>query len=475
VRALPASLRHRLVLGAVAVGLTFAVLFGLGASWLIQRAEDQAVRAALQSRVELARDEVASDGSLRQDAGSPKTDLVQVIAPDGTVRAGSPSLSGLDPLVDLDQVTAVGGYRTSVALQQPDVDLALLAVPVHLTSAGSSPNGTGALVVGVDAEGFNSATSQLRWLLVVGLVIVVIAVGLLSWVLTGRALRSVTRLTESAEEVGPNDLATGLPVPPHDAELARLVGALNRMLVRLHESHLTELTFAADAGHRLRTPVATLRAEAELALREHDTVARTAALENIVQDADQLTSIVERMLARSRSRSHAPEPVTTVLQETGERWRRRAQLSAVSFDLHIHESVVADCRCPAILDVLEPVVDNAIRHSPAGGLVRVEVRAADDRPARAENDREQLVFMVTNTGEGIPEDLSSRIFDAWVSGRDASVAGGLGLWLARETARDVGGDVTLTEAGPGTCTFRVTLPVARPGLTRSGHDQVRLS
>ena len=462
-RAFPASLRLRLVLGAVAVGLTFAVLFGFGAGWLIQRAEDQAVRAALQSRVELARDEVAADGTLRQDAGSPKTDLVQVIGPDGTVRAGSPSLSGLDPLVDLDRLTGTSGYRTSVALQQPDVDLALLAVPVHVTATDSSAAGTGALVVGVDSEGFDSATSQLRWLLVVGLVIVVIAVGLLSWVLTGRALGSVTRLTESAEDVGPDDLATGLPVPLHDAELARLVGALNRMLVRLHESHLAELTFAADAGHRLRTPVATLRAEAELALREGDPVARTAALENIVQDADQLTLIVERMLARSRNRSNLPEPVTTVLEETGERWRRRAQLGAVSFDLQVHDSVAPDARSPAILDVLDPVVDNAIRHTPHGGWARVEVRLAEGHSTRAGGSLDQLVFEVTNTGQGIPSDLASRVFDPWVSSRDASIAGGLGLWLARETARDVGGDVTLTDTGPGTCSFQIRLPVLLPG------------
>jgi signal transduction histidine kinase len=463
VRAFPESLRHRLVLGAVAVGLTFAVLFGLGAGLLIQRAENQAVRAALESRVELARDEVAADGSLRQDAGNPKTDLLQVIGPDGTLRAGSPSLSGLDPLVDLDQVTATSGYRTSVALQQPDIDLALLAVPVHLTATGASPGGTGALVVGVDSEGFDTATTQLRWLLVAGLVIVVIAIGLLSWVLTGRALRSVTRLTESAEEVKPNDLATGLPVPSHDAELARLVGALNRMLVRLHESHTAELTFAADAGHRLRTPVATLRAEAELALREQDPVARTAALQSIVQDADQLTLIIERMLARSKRRSHVPEPVTTVLQHARARSHRRAQLSGVTFDIRVDKSVAPESRCPALVDVLEPVVENAIRHTPAGGWVSLDVRPAHSSGGETEGEPNQIVVEVTNTGDGIPADLASRVFDPWVSSRDASIAGGLGLWLARETARDVGGNVTLTETGPGTCTFRISLPLARPG------------
>lgn len=153
------------------------------------------------------------------------------------------------------------------------------------------------LVVAVDVEGFNAASRDLLGLLIAGLAVVMLAMAALSWILTGRALHSVTRLTESAETLEPRALATGLPLPRRDAELARLVSALNRMLARLHESHATELAFAADAGHRLRTPVAALRAEAERALRERDPKEQTAALERILLDADQLTSIVDRMLA----------------------------------------------------------------------------------------------------------------------------------------------------------------------------------
>jgi signal transduction histidine kinase len=78
--------------------------------------------------------------------------------------------------------------------------------------------------------------------------------------------------------------------------------------------------------------------------------------------------------------------------------------------------------------------------------------------------QELLVTDVVNTGVGVPADVSPRIFDAWVSSRDATQAGGLGLWLARETARDLGGDVTLLDGDPGTTTFRVSAPLgSRPG------------
>ena len=70
-----------------------------------------------------------------------------------------------------------------------------------------------------------------------------------------------------------------------------------------------------------------------------------------------------------------------------------------------------------------------------------------------------MLVRVSNTGEPIAPDMASRMFDAWVSSRDASVAGGLGLWLARETACDLGGDVTLVDDGPYPTTFQARLPL----------------
>jgi signal transduction histidine kinase len=449
----PRSLRNRLVLGAAVVGLVFSVLFGAVAIWRVNHAEAQAIRAALQSRLELARDEVASDGTIDQDAGSPRTDLLQVLEPDGTIRASSQALATAPALVRVSDVaSSPAGVEDRVALQQPDIDLAVLAVPLPLTAQPGSPAGTGALVVAVDAEGFNTATNQLLGLLITGLGAVVLAITALSWILTGRALHSVTRIAEDAETVRPHDLASGLPVPHGDAELARLVEALNRMLSRLHESHASELAFAADAGHRLRTPVATLRAEAELALRESDPAELSAALQRIVDDADQLTSIVDRMLARSRAHDRGPELVLEVLAAAGGRWRRQAELAEATLYVRAHGDITPTTACAELEEIIEPILDNAVRHTPSGGTVDITLHIeASSEPT--------LVVNVSNTGEPIPADLAPKVFDAWVSSRDASIAGGLGLWLARETARDVGGDIQLVPDGQPTTTFRVKLPL----------------
>lgn len=448
----PGSLRGRLLLGSLAVGISFAVLFGLGATWRVNQLEDRAVRSALLSRIDVARDEVETNGLLSLDQSSPKTDLVQVVGPDGLVRASSVALAGIAPLVSTRAAyDSPTGAEVRIALQKPDIDLAALGIPIRLQRHGTSPAGTGVLVVAVDSEGFTTATSGLLELLVVGLAAVVAAIALLSWNLTGRALGSVTRLTERAEAAGPGDLIDGLPIPHGDAELARLVGALNRMLHRLETSHAKELQFAADAGHRLRTPVATLRAEAELALRDGDPAEHLAALGRIIKDADQLSLVVDRMLARIRSRHDTHEPIVPILKSAAVRWHRQAELAGVTFQCLISPSLSPSAQCPEAVDVIEPLVDNAIRHTADQGTVTLTVAAEDGTVMAA---------AIHDNGTGIAPELAATVFDAWVSTRDASLAGGLGLWLARETARDLGGDIRLIASRPGSTTFGIRLPMS---------------
>jgi signal transduction histidine kinase len=453
VRILPGSLRGRLVLGGAAVGIVFSVLVGTVATWRFHHAEDQALAAALSSRLELARDQIAADGSITQDAGSPRTDLVQVIGPDGAVRSSSPYFAGVGPLVQLARVPDnPRGVQTRVHLTSPPGPLVVLAVRLPVAARGTTPAGSGALIVAVDSQVFDATTSDLTAILLVGLALVVLAIAALSWSLTGRALRNVTRLTESAEAVGPSDLAAGLPVPAHDAELARLVGGLNRMLRRLDENHARELAFAADASHRLRTPIATLRAEAELALRETDPRELRTALERVVEDADQLTTVVDRMLARSRAREHLPKSVRAEMSEAAKRWQRQAAAAGITAVVRLEPGISADVRATGLVEAVEPIVDNALRFAPPGGSVTIVV-GLDPR------DATNLAVTVTDNGPGVPERVAAQMFDAWVSTRDASVAGGLGLWLARETARDLGGDIDHI-ADSAETTFRLVMPMS---------------
>jgi two-component system CitB family sensor kinase/CitB family two-component system sensor histidine kinase MalK len=105
-----------------------------------------------------------------------------------------------------------------------------------------------------------------------------------------------------------------------------------------------------------------------------------------------------------------------------------------------------------MVDILDPLLDNAFRHVGPGGEVAVDVGA--------DHDAAVLVIDVADTGNGVSPALRSHLFDAWVTSRDAGVAGGLGLWLARESARSCGGDIALIDGSPGHTTFRVSLPLS---------------
>jgi signal transduction histidine kinase len=188
--------------------------------------------------------------------------------------------------------------------------------------------------------------------------------------------------------------------------------------------------------------VATLRAEAELSLRETDPAELTAALERVVHDADRLTSVVDRMLARSQGRDRGPQPVLEVLADARPRWQRQADLADVELTVRIDDRVSAQTLGVDLVEVVDPIIDNAVRHTPPGGTVDVEVRRSATGPPL-------LSVSVTNTGEPVPPDIAAHVFDAWVSSRDASVAG---------AAREQGGDVLLIEDPGPTTTFCVVLP-----------------
>lgn len=447
-------LRWRLVAATLVGAIGFAVGFGILASWQIDRLEDRGVTGALQARLELVVPQVGTDGSFGRENVSPRTSLTQVIAPNGSVRAATSPLARVPALVDVDDVVEAGspGVQRTVSLNNEQITV--LAVPIRLTASAGSPAGIGAVVVGVDSEGFLSASRQLRSILVLGLGVVVPLAGLLAWLLAGQALRTVSRLTEEAEAVGVSDLGRGLEVPTHDPQLARLGAALNRMLTRVAEGIERERRFSADASHRLRTPLATLRAEAELALDDGDPATMREALGHVIDDADKLTELTNRLLTTSgRGGPDRAEPLVVALEAAADRWRRQTVAAGASFRYAGTEGLVSEAQRridPHLLRaVVDPLVENAVQ---AGGLdadVRVSVVGVDGH----------LRLDVSDCGPGIAAAVRNRLFQPWTTTRSATGGAGLGLWLSRESARAAGGDVTLADDRPGGTTFTARLPV----------------
>jgi signal transduction histidine kinase len=447
-------LRLRLVVATLVGTIAFAVGFGALALVEIERLENHSIEQALQERLDLFTPQLASDGSLEALDKSPRTNIGQVVGPDGQVRDATESLIHQPAILDVAAVRAhPNGVTDTVELNHSRV--VVRGIRVKLAATATSPAGFGALIVGVDSEGFEAAGHQLREILLLGLSVVVPLAALLAWLLAGRALRTVSELTEEAEAVGLSDIGRGLDVAPGDPELRRLVAALDRMLARVAAGLERERRFAADASHRLRTPLATLRAEAELALLEGDPKIMREALRRVIDDADDLGELVARLLAAHTARRAEPIRVGDALATACERWER--QVSASGSRLEVDLSGVAGVGDdgptvdPHLLrTVIDPLVENAAQHGIEDGRVTVTAFAEDGT----------LTVRVSDDGPGVDPTVRERLFQPWVTSRAERGGAGLGLWLSQEAARAAGGDVVLADEARGATCFEARLPLA---------------
>jgi signal transduction histidine kinase len=432
----PRSLRGQLV--TVAAVTTFVAMSGAAAiaAWQIRAITDRALSDAVRTRLAAVQDGLTPTGRLPSSTVVQRTaTYVQVLAADGRVVSASPALSDVPPLLPIAVAHRGGRHPQLLNLSHPDLDLAVIAEPVSVNSE------QGAVIVGVDSQGFLDARAQLRTVVLLGVPLVVVLTGMLTWVVTGRAFRAVTRLAEDADALSVADTGRGLSVQTGDIELGRLVAALNRMLERLNQHYATNLAAAAETTHRLRTPLATLRAEAELALLGDDPAAARVALERIVADTDRLTDIVDRLLAAAGGHRDVRDLQAAVTEAGGE-WQRQAAAHARRATMHCTGEGCVDMTL--LRAVVDPLVENAIRHTTPDRPVMVTVDGTDT----------DVRIRVSNHGAGIPVEMREQLFQPW-TGR---AHGGLGLWLAREAARSAGGDVICDTYGPPATTFLARLP-----------------
>ena len=282
-----------------------------------------------------------------------------------------------------------------------------------------------------------------------------------------RALAPLAAMSVRAADIGAANLHDRLPVAnPHD-ELGRLAVVVNGLLARLESALAQQRQFMADASHELRTPVAIVRNEAEIALaRERSAAALRDALVVVRAESVRLTRLVDDLflLARADAGQQPLYPVELWLDELAEDVALAARTIAERRGVRIETEVEDELRCrgdTALLRrLLLNLVDNAIKHSPRGGVVRL---AAARVPAGCR-------VTVHDEGRGVPAEARARIFDRFYradaarsrDGDDADGGAGLGLAIAKWIAERHGGALRLTRAGPGEggTEFELLLPAA---------------
>ena len=453
------GLRARLTLLATGVvAITLAVAAGL----LLLVVRHSVLQSLDDSARQQAKDVAALAGSGRLPDPIPigaGTAGVQIVDAQGRVTAVSAGADRLTALLDGAGVRHVraGGVRV--------IDGSRLGTPDSLRVVGY-PSGTGQTSTVLVAVSEAEATGSVRALAVatlVGAPVLLAAFALVCWLLVGRSLQPVSRLRAGAEEIAAAGSTDGrrLPVPPAQDEVHRLAVTLNGMLDRLEGAGAAQRAFVADAAHELRSPLAAIRTQLEVARHHPESEPWDQTADGVLADTERLSRLVNDLLLLARADDAAAgraadiEPVdlaAVLAQVAGQPWRVPVTLEPGSA-VGVRVAAGPD----AVTRVLVNLVDNAARH--ARSSVRLGARV----------EAERVVVQVTDDGPGIPEADRERAFERFTRldearSRDAGGTG-LGLAIVRRLVLATGGQVYLTAAPTGSGTSAV---VSWPVLSGPG-------
>jgi heavy metal sensor kinase len=321
----------------------------------------------------------------------------------------------------------------------------------------------------VPTEPFDRALDNFRDIERETVPLLVVAASLLGYWLSGRSLAPVTRIIETAERIGVNNLSERLEVPRARDELRRLTEALNAMLERIETSFKRITQFTADASHDLRTPVSVIRTLAEVTLRRPRTDQHYMdALSKILRTSEETTNLLENLLtlARADAGTTGMELHLIDLDIHVRKAQERALLLAAnkSIDINLRtpgKPVWVRADSIAIDRLLLILVDNAIKYTPDGGFCEIELLAA----------QQEIQVLVRDSGIGIPEGELTLIFERSYRtdrARSRETGGaGLGLAIARWITEIHGGTIRAeSHLGTGSV-FRVCLPAAHGEVIHS--------
>jgi signal transduction histidine kinase len=447
----PRSVRVRITLAAV---LVTAVAVGTAGWLLVQSVEDAQVRD-IRHNVEAYLDQVArrleagddpQDAVTATDGTRPPVEL-RVTDGRGRVVASSP-----DPADD-------GGEGDRPASDVSAGGDEVIAPVETLTRAVETPAGDFVITAAAPVDQVERNVEALTDRLAIGLPGMVALVGVIAWVLVGRALRPVEAMRAEAERITASTLHRRLPQPPTDDEIGRLAHTMNTMLDRLETASAQQRRFVSDASHELRSPIATLRAGLEVARNQPGPPGWPARVDSLLAEESRLESLVDDLLLLAAHDETGPitAPATQVdltdlASEEGRRPRRvPVQIVPTSAG---DQAVVVDGAGPQLARALSNLVDNAARH--AATVVRISVSSHHDMAS----------FVVDDDGPGIPPEDRERVFERFTRldrGRARHEGGsGLGLAVVHAILTNHDGSIRVDDSPLGGARFIAEIPTIPP-------------
>jgi signal transduction histidine kinase len=451
----------RLRLAAIfAVGT--AVLIGVG-GWLFLREQattlhDSAVTGLSARADAVARTMMANRGSRYPAppsgfyATNQQDEVFQLLNPSGAV-SGGVGPGSAEPLLTAGELARArtGPLVLRRRIRPDDPPMLLLATPV----------GTGGEVQvnGISTGTADATLGHTRIALEIGGPILVVLAGFAAWALAGAALRPVERMRRQAADISEHDRDAFLDVPRSRDEIAALGRTLNELLARLVAALHRERGFVAAAGHELRSPLANLKVELELAARPNRSNQElSAAVSAAAAEVDRLSRLSEDLLALAC----LDEPEGLVLRDTRDlveilagcrqRFAAEAARRGVTLRLLAPPTLAANVDEVRLRQVLDNLTDNALRFAPVGSTVDMSVRAVGGT----------VILEVADEGIGFPAEFLPRAFERFSrpdSSRTRDRGGaGLGLAIVKAITDAHGGQVTARNRHPGGAAVQINLP-----------------
>jgi len=368
------------------------------------------------------------------------TITIQVLNAQGRITDTSPGADRLVPMLSPAQAQAAARTGQGSMLNGPP-----LGMPELLRVVAVAASGHHIVIAAVSFAQVRDSLATLAKALVIGTPLLFGLLALATWLVTGYTLRPIAELRRGAGEVTETGVPRDLPVPPARDEVRSLAVTLNDMLSRLADAQQRQRDLVSDTAHELRSPIASIRAQLEVALDHPDGLDWAQTARDVHADTLRLARLTEDLLLLARL--------------DGQHLRRKpTDLSAMCVSVaaryaaaRVPVRAVAPAPCvvagdpDALSRLLVNLLDNAVRH--AASRVCVSVRA----------DAGWAALVVSDDGPGIPAEDAERAFGRFSrldnarsrTGEEGVEGAGLGLAIVKSTAEAHGGTVSLSDAGPG--------------------------
>lgn len=315
------------------------------------------------------------------------------------------------------------------------------------------------LQVGADMKEINQIGLDILHGILVAIptVLLVVVIGA-RWV-ARRAIAPVEEIRQAAAQITAQRLDQRLPVPPTNDEIAGLIEVLNAAFERLQRSFEQSVRFSADASHHLKTPISVLRAGIEEIMSDAECSVETqAAAEGLLHQVHQLNSVADNLLLLARADAGRLEldkkefDLGELLDGVLDDARALAEPMGLTVEAEIPPHLPLKADRAFVGMIAQQLLENAIKYNAPGGRVRLAAQAVDGA----------VELTVGNSGEGVPPERVSHLFERFyrVRGDERIGGSGLGLTTARELARAHGGEVSLLRADATWTELNVRLPQA---------------